>query len=98
MREKKDLTMKRELITRSAAVMLPLSENDKIKLLEGQEQRLYSLLYSGGQWSVIEIMKKLLITDPRKVISRIRKKGIAISDMWCVGVYGARYKRYFIHK
>lgn len=87
--------MKRKQTTKRRAAMY---ENDKIKRLGGQECRLYALLNSGGQWSVIEIVETILIADPRKVISRIRSKGVPISDMWCVGKYGVRYKRYFVHK
>lgn len=91
--------MKRDQIkTLCKSVVLPLPDNEKVKLLTGHELRLYNLLSRGGQYSTIEIMQKLLIADPRKTINRIRNKGITVSDVWCIGMYNARFKRYFIHK
>lgn len=79
-------------------VVMPLTNEQKEKLLSVQELRLYRLLNNGGQWSTLEMSQKLILADPRKIISRIRRKGITISDMWCIGVNGARFKRYFIHR
>lgn len=79
-------------------VVMPLTNEQKEKLLSVQELRLYRLLNNGGQWSTLEMSQKLILADPRKIISRIRRKGIAISDMRCIGFNGARFKRYFIHR
>lgn len=71
---------------------------DRINMLTAYQKRVYNLLLEGGQWSTIELMRKLNIADPRKAIERIRANGLTISDYWCTGESGNRYKRYFIRK
>lgn len=71
---------------------------DRVNLLTPYQKRVYNLLLEGGQWSTIELMRKLNIADPRKAIERIRANGLEVSDYWCTGEYGTRYKRYFIRK
>lgn len=66
------------------------------KQLDTQQRRVHNLLLSGGQYSTIELMTKLRIADPRRVIANLRAVGIKVADCWCISPKKARYKRYFI--
>lgn len=67
-------------------------------LLNRSEYRVYSLLMEGGKFATFEISDRLHIPDPRSVIRYLRKMGVAVSDMWCKGEFGVKFKRYFIRK
>lgn len=48
--------------------------------------------------SCIEITNIAGVGDPRGHISRLRRKGHLISDLWDKSREGNKYKRYFIKK
>ena len=68
--------------------------------LEGSEQaqRLYSLLCDGHKYSVVDIMSRLYIGDPRSVVRILRNSGIQVLDEWRTAQSGSRYKVYWIEK
>ncbi|WP_073399813.1 helix-turn-helix domain-containing protein [Bacteroides luti] len=60
------------------------------------EAKLILLLSDGGRHSVIEIVKRLFIVDPRAVIRNIRNRGVNVSDEWVKTPSGKKYKLYWI--
>jgi hypothetical protein len=72
-----------------------LNEVKDIKLT-AQEQRMYSFLLNGGEWSNKELLAFTTDRDPRSTIRYLRSKGIAVSDKW-VTEEGSRFKLYFVH-
>ena len=60
-------------------------------------KRVYELLLSGGQYSVVELTNLLNIPDPRSNIRYLRNAGVPIVDYWEKSEY-SRYKVYFIHQ
>jgi hypothetical protein len=69
----------------------------KVMKLTPQEQRMYSFLLTGGQWSNKELMLLVSDRDPRSTIRFIRNKGYTIGDKWTTEE-GSRFKLYFIHQ
>jgi hypothetical protein len=65
--------------------------------LTPQEQRMYSFLLNGGQYSNKELMHLVSDRDPRSTIRFIRNKGYHIGDKW-TSEDGTRFKLYFIHR
>ena len=63
-----------------------------------QIQRLYSLLSDGCKYSVVDIMQRLYIGDPRSVIRKLRDSGVIVLDEWRSARSGNRYKVYWIKK
>lgn len=63
-----------------------------------QAERLIRLLSDGYCHTVVEIIRRLNIGDPRSVIRDIRKAGIEVLDKWAVSESGNRYKYYWIKK
>lgn len=70
---------------------------DKDKKLTAHEQRMYTLLLNGGQYSNKELIGLLPDRDPRSTIRYLRNKGITIGDVWVKNKY-SRHKLYFIHR
>lgn len=62
------------------------------------QSKVLNLLSDGGQHSTVDISTTLHIADPRSEIRHLRCSGVEVSDIWVVGQYGARYKRYFIRR
>lgn len=62
------------------------------------QRRVYNFLLQGGRHSVADISAALKLSDPRSSIRDLRAKGVPISDIWCDGEHGGRFKRYFIRK
>lgn len=57
---------------------------------------LFQLLSSGGKYSVIDIMQRLNVSDPRSAIRDLRAIGVCVKDEWVPTRGGGRYKRYWI--
>lgn len=68
----------------------------KDNTLTAHQQRMYSFLLNGGQWSAVELAKQLPDRDPRSTIRFLRNKGIPVSDKWVRGEY-SNHKLYFVH-
>lgn len=62
------------------------------------QRRVYNFLLQGGCHSVADISAALRLSDPRSSIRDLRAKGVPISDVWCDGEHGGRFKRYFIQQ
>lgn len=58
-------------------------------------QKIYNLLLTGAQVSVLELSAMFKTPDPRGHIRFIRQRGVTVSDYW-VKTEFSRYKRYFI--
>ena len=69
-----------------------------IPRLSYHQKRIYNLLSDGIPRSAADITISLRMSDPRSVIRDLRHKGVPISDEWCKGVHGGRFKRYFVRK
>ncbi len=63
-----------------------------------QSERLFELFNNGGKYSVVDIMMRLWIGDPRSVIRYLRKSGVEVLDEWRTAPSGNRYKVYWIEK
>lgn len=63
-----------------------------------QAERLARLLSDGYCHTVVEIMQRLKIGDPRSVIRDLRKAGFEVLDKWEISKGGNRYKCYWINK
>lgn len=64
-----------------------------------QKKEVTALLSDGGKYSVVDIMQRLYISDPRSVIRDIRNDGIEVCDEWYkTPNTDSRYKRYWIDK
>lgn len=61
------------------------------------QRKVAYLLNDGGRYSAADISIRLNLSDPRGHIAKLRRKGLPIPDEWCIGEYGTKYKRYFIH-
>lgn len=72
---------------------------DSKNSLPPQQKRVYCfLLVALVPQSSADIAEALHQCDPRAHIRSLRKRGIAVGDMWCKTRDGIRYKRYFIRK
>ena len=72
---------------------------DSKNSLPPQQKRIYNFLLSAhSPQSVAEIATAIHQCDPRAHIRNLRKRGIAVADIWCKSSEGIRYKRYFIRK
>ena len=60
------------------------------------ETRVLNALRSRGRCSSVELSHILWLSDPRGVISRLRRKGVLIGDEWITSPNGKRYKSYFL--
>ena len=60
-----------------------------------RQLKVYNLLCS-GKHSVIGIMQRLNIGDPRSTIRDLRKQGFKVCDEWRETVDGGRFKMYWI--
>lgn len=74
------------------------STNKDIQNLPRIQRKVFNLLNESGRYSAADISIQLNLSDPRGHISKLRRKGFAIADEWCVGEYGVRYKRYFVKR
>lgn len=83
--------------SRRAGAFHEVQYKGKDFLLGYHQQRVYNLLLSGGFYSAADISIALRLSDPRSAIRDLRHKGVPISDEWCEGEHGRRYKRYFVH-
>lgn len=63
--------------------------------MENRQMRLCDYLRTGKR-SVIDIMTRLNIADPRSIIRDLRKKGVQVCDEWRKTTKGNRYKVYWI--
>ena len=63
-----------------------------------QSERLFELFNNGGKYSVVDIMMRLWIGDPRSVIRYLRKSGVEVLDEWRTAPSGNRDKVYWIEK
>ncbi len=71
-------------------------KDTKLFFSHPMRQKIYELLLSGGQYSVVDLSIILNIPDPRSHIRYIRDVGVSISDYW-VNTPFSRHKIYFIH-
>lgn len=71
-------------------------DKQRIDDLPRAQSLVYSLLTSGGKYSVADISITLHLSDPRGHIAKMRAKGILILDEWRTSVYGGKYKVYWI--
>lgn len=72
---------------------------DSKNSLPPQQKRVYCFLLSAlVPQSVADISVALHQCDPRAHIRSLRKRGVAVGDIWCKTREGIRYKRYFIRK
>lgn len=60
------------------------------------QTKVKNILSDGGQHSTADISTALHIGDPRSIIRGLRRLGIPVVDVWVMGQYGVRFKRYFI--
>lgn len=70
----------------------------KVRLFSGKQMQLISLLRDGGKYSVVDIMNRLYIGDPRSTIRDLRNRGIKVKDVEVPSVNGGKYKRYWIEQ
>lgn len=64
--------------------------------LSTAEKKVLNFLRQGGQYSVVEMVQNLKISDPRSAIRYLRKKGVPIGDFWVKSDF-SRYKKYFLN-
>ena len=70
----------------------------KVRLFSRKQMQLISLLRDGGKYSVVDIMNRLYIGDPRSTIRNLRNRGIEVKDAEVPSVNGGKYKRYWIEQ
>lgn len=75
-----------------------ICHKDRNFCLPRKQAAVYSLLLDGVPRSAADISIALHFSDPRSFIRCLRRRGIPVSDVWVQGVYGSRFKRYFIRK
>lgn len=63
--------------------------------LSPAEKKVLNFLSPGGQYSVVDMVENLKISDPRSAIRYLRNKGVPIGDFWVKTTF-SRYKKYFI--
>lgn len=63
--------------------------------LSTAEKKVLNFLNRGGQYSVVEMVENLKISDPRSAIRYLRNKGVPIADYW-VKTDFSRHKKYFL--
>jgi hypothetical protein len=72
---------------------------DTTSLLPRQLKRVLSyLLQASSPRSVVDVMRDLGLSDPRGHISRLRRRGYPIGDVWHTTSEGNRFKCYFVRK
>ena len=70
----------------------------KVILFSGKQMQLIALLRDGGKYSVVDIMNRLYIGDPRSTIRDLRNRGIEVKDVEVPSINGGKYKRYWIEQ
>jgi len=66
---------------------------------DGEPQhKIKECLLSGMSLTVKDCLKLTHSTEMRRIISRLRKSGMNISDKWCQDSQGHKYKSYFLVK
>lgn len=70
----------------------------KVRLFSRKQMQLISLLRDGGKYSVVDIMNRLYIGDPRSTIRDLRNRGIEVKDVEVPSTNGGKYKRYWIEQ
>ena len=67
-----------------------------IKKIAYNNADLFQLLSSGGKYSVIDIMQRLNISDPKGAIEDLRNFGVEIHEELITTRVGGRFKMYWI--
>jgi hypothetical protein len=72
-----------------------MTKDEKIKMLSPVQRKVYNLLCT-GHYGTLEIMERLRVASPRRLICSIKSKGLDVASYWCVGK-DTRFKKYFIN-
>ena len=59
-----------------------------------QQRTIHAYLMKGGWHSAVHLNRIGHTGDARKIISRLRRRGVTISDRWVIAPDGVRYKEY----
>ena len=59
-----------------------------------QQRTIHAYLMKGGWHSAVHLNRIGHTGDARKIISRLRRRGVTISDRWVTAPDGVRYKEY----
>lgn len=69
-----------------------------IKNLTSKQKNVFNILMRGGKYSAADITLATHYSDPRSIIRKLRKKGIAVLDEWRENAEkDGHYKVYYIN-
>ena len=68
----------------------------KGNIFSRNDNKVYKLLCSGGEYSTIQMTNSLYVADPRSHIRNLRNAGVPIADRWIETESNSRYKVYFL--
>lgn len=64
--------------------------------LQQATQKIRMVLLNGKHMTSAEMNSLGKTVDSRKIVSRLKKKGMPIGGYWCRAKEGHRYKRYYL--